>query len=80
MVKKIVFDPNVRKTLLDDKTGRETLLEIAAKSDIILPGISEGYYLFKSTDCEQIAKECKQLGAEMVIVKLGEKGSILFHF
>ena len=72
---KIVFDPNVRKTLLDDKTGRETLLEIAAKSDIILPGISEGYYLFKSTDCEEIAKECKQLGAEMAIVKLGEKGA-----
>jgi 2-dehydro-3-deoxygluconokinase len=72
---KIVFDPNIRKTLLDEKIGKEMLLEIAAKSDIILPGISEGDYLFQTTDCKEIATECKRLGAETVIVKLGEKGA-----
>lgn len=52
---KIVFDPNIRKTLLDEKVGRDMLLEIVAKADIILPGISEGDYLFQTKDCKQIA-------------------------
>ncbi|MBD1381264.1 sugar kinase [Metabacillus arenae] len=72
---KIVFDPNVRKTLLDERTGRDTLIKMAALSDIILPGISEGDFLFQTTDCEKIVRECKRLGAEKVIVKLGEKGA-----
>ncbi|MEC0297334.1 sugar kinase [Peribacillus frigoritolerans] len=72
---KIVFDPNIRKTLLDEKVGRDMLLEIVAKADIILPGISEGDYLFQTKDCKQIAAECKRLGAEMAIVKLGEEGA-----
>ncbi|MFJ5621611.1 sugar kinase [Peribacillus loiseleuriae] len=72
---KIVFDPNIRTTLLDETTGRATLLAIAAKSDVILPGMSEGEYLFQTTDCEEIADECKRLGAQTAIVKLGEKGA-----
>jgi len=72
---KIVFDPNIRKTLLDEKSGRGMLKELIGKSDIVLPGISEGEYLFDTKDCRKIAMECKRLGAKAAVVKLGEKGA-----
>ncbi|GKU81980.1 sugar kinase [Niallia sp. NCCP-28] len=72
---KIVFDPNIRKTLLDEKNGKEMLKELIAKSDIVLPGISEGEYLFETKDCQEIAQKCKRLGAKAAIVKLGENGA-----
>jgi 2-dehydro-3-deoxygluconokinase len=71
----IVFDPNVRRKLWSDELARRTLLRIAEKSDIILPGISEGEFLFNISSHEKIAQSFHQLGAKVVIVKLGEKGA-----
>lgn len=73
---KIVFDPNIRKKLWSEELeARQTLLEILKLSDIILPGISEGHFLFDSNDPEKISKKCIDLGAELVVVKLGENGA-----
>jgi 2-dehydro-3-deoxygluconokinase len=71
----IVFDPNVRRKLWDDALARKTLLKIAEQSDIILPGISEGEFLFNVNDQKEIAQLFHQLGAKVVVVKLGEKGA-----
>lgn len=71
----IVFDPNVRRKLWDDESARKTLLRIAEKSDIILPGISEGEFLFNVNHHKEIAQLFHQLGAKVVVVKLGEKGA-----
>ncbi|MFB5675924.1 sugar kinase [Paenibacillus terreus] len=71
----IVFDPNVRRKLWDDELARKTLLRIAEKSDIILPGISEGEFLFNVNHHKEIAQLFHQLGAKVVVVKLGEQGA-----
>ncbi|WP_080875253.1 sugar kinase [Oceanobacillus timonensis] len=71
----IVFDPNIRKKLLDKTRGVEQIKRIIGLSDIVLPGKSEGDFLFDTTDAVAISKYCRDLGAEAVVVKLGEKGA-----
>lgn len=75
--KKVVFDPNVRRKLWSDEEARETLLAIAAKADIALPGVSEGEFLFGVRDESEIAERLHQCGVEIVVIKLGEKGAYL---
>ncbi|GIO24873.1 sugar kinase [Oceanobacillus sp. J11TS1] len=71
----IVFDPNIRKKLLDIDSGVELIKKIIGLSDIVLPGKAEGEFLFTTTDSTEIAKHCRHLGAGTVVVKLGEKGA-----
>jgi 2-dehydro-3-deoxygluconokinase len=75
--KNVVFDPNVRRKLWSEEDARRTLLAIAEKADIVLPGVSEGEFLFGTTDHEKIAEHLHQLGVETVVIKLGEKGAYL---
>jgi 2-dehydro-3-deoxygluconokinase len=72
---KIVFDPNLRKKLWDEETARQTLLEIAGQSEIVLPGISEGQFLFGTNEPEKMAESFLQLGASLVVVKTGDEGA-----
>lgn len=73
--KKVVFDPNIRRKLWNDEEARNTLLAIAERSDIVLPGINEGRFLFGTDKCERIAELFHQIGVESVFIKLGEKGA-----
>lgn len=50
-------------------------MELAAQSDIVLPGVSEGEILVGETDAEKIAARFLDLGVKIVVVKLGEKGA-----
>ncbi len=75
---KVVFDPNLRKKLWTEEQARETLLAIAAQSDIILPGAAEGEFLFGDNDLEQLGQRFLDLGAKIVVLKLGEKGAHYF--
>jgi 2-dehydro-3-deoxygluconokinase len=72
---RIVFDPNLRKKLWDEKTAKKTLLEIAGQSDIILPGLSEGEFLFGTNDAAKMAESFLQLSASLVVVKTGKDGA-----
>ncbi|MYL43207.1 sugar kinase [Virgibacillus salexigens] len=71
----VVFDPNIRRKLWSEKEAKETLLRLIKRSDIILPGKSEGAFLFGTEDSEQISNGCMQLGAKLTVVKLGEEGA-----
>lgn len=71
----VVFDPNIRKTLKGSREIKKVLLEIASKSDIVLPGKSEGEYLTGETTPERMAKYFHGNGASIVIIKLGENGA-----
>ncbi|WP_077302619.1 sugar kinase [Virgibacillus pantothenticus] len=71
----IVFDPNVRRKLWEEKEAKETLLQIIEQSDIILPGKNEGKFIFGDENCEQIGKACIKLGAKLAVVKLGDQGA-----
>ncbi|WP_043932344.1 sugar kinase [Bacillus sp. EB01] len=72
---KVVFDPNLRKKLWSEEKARKTLLDIALQADIVLPGISEGEFLFGTSNHEEIASCFHDRGAELVVVKLGAKGA-----
>ncbi|MFM1651732.1 sugar kinase [Brevibacillus sp. B_LB10_24] len=74
----VVFDPNLRKKLWPEVSARKTLLEIAAQSDIILPGVSEGTFLFGDTDPAKLGQHFLELGAKIVVLKLGEQGAHYF--
>lgn len=71
----VVFDPNLRLKLWSEDTARQVLTDIIAQSDIVLPGIAEGEFLFNETDEHQIAQRILELGAKLVVVKLGAKGA-----
>ena len=72
---KIVFDPNLRRKLWSEEEARETLLKVAEMADVVLPGKSEGQFLFGTENPEQIAEAFLSLGAGLVVVKLGEEGA-----
>lgn len=72
---KVIFDPNLRLKLWSEEEARETLLNIISLSDIVLPGISEGEFLFNEKSEDKIAQHIVDLGPSTVIVKLGEKGA-----
>src|SRR5699024_6515301 len=52
----VVFDPNVRRKLWDDMKAKKTLLDIAKRVDIIIPGINEASFLLDNDDPKQVAK------------------------
>lgn len=72
---KIVFDPNYRAKLWNAETAKPVLLEMAAQSDIILPGMDEGKLLLGLSNPEEMADALIDLGAELVVVKLGSEGA-----
>ena len=72
---KIVFDPNLRRKLWSEEEARDTLLKVAEMADIVVPGKSEGQFLFGTENPEQIAESFLSLGAGLVVVKLGEDGA-----
>jgi 2-dehydro-3-deoxygluconokinase len=75
---KIVFDPNLRRKLWPEHKAREVLLKIASCADIVLPGISEGQFLFGESNPLLLGQKFLDLGASLVVIKLGEKGAVYF--
>lgn len=74
----VSFDPNIRPALWPDRAEMVRVLnEMAAKADLVLPGISEGKQLAGTSDPEQIADFYLAQGAKAVIVKLGARGSLV---
>lgn len=72
----ISFDPNIRPTLWETKEEMVSVLNnIASKSDMILPGISEGEILTGSDDPDEIADFYLTMGAKVVIIKVGAQGA-----
>lgn len=72
----ITFDPNLRLPLWKDKEEMKHVInDIAFKSDIVLPGISEGLILTGSDNPDDIADFYLDKGVKTVIIKLGSKGA-----
>lgn len=75
----VSFDPNLRESLWESKRAMiRTLNDLAAKADIVLPGVKEGSILMgsdKQESPEDIADFYQKLGAKIVVVKLGEEGA-----
>lgn len=70
------FDPNLRPTLWrSPEEMRTTLNALAAQCDWVLPGVAEGGFLTGHTQPERIAAHYRELGAKLVVVKLGPQGA-----
>lgn len=75
---KVVFDPNLRRKLWSEERARKVLLEIAALSDVILPGIDEGKFMFGEDNPEKLGQLFLEQGASLVVLKVGAKGAYYF--
>ena len=72
----ISFDPNLRPALWSDAAQmRDTLNDLAAQADWVLPGLDEGRQLTGQATPEAIAHFYVQAGASHVVVKLGADGA-----
>jgi 2-dehydro-3-deoxygluconokinase len=75
---RISFDPNLRPALWKDKAEMVRVInELAAKADLVLPGVSEGKILAGTDDPEAIADFYLKKGVKTVIVKVGAKGAFV---
>ncbi|WP_053219933.1 sugar kinase [Virgibacillus senegalensis] len=72
---KVVFDPNLRLKLWSEQEAAKTLMEIAAVSDIVLPGIDEGELMTGYKEEKQIAAALLDNGSKLVVIKLGAEGA-----
>jgi len=72
----ISFDPNLRPALWPSTEAmRETINDLAAQADWVLPGIDEGRLLTGGDSAAEIARFYRDRGAALVIVKLGAEGA-----
>lgn len=69
---RISFDPNLRPALWPSREAMvEALNALAAKADLILPGLGEGRILTGREEPGQVADFYLERGAKAVVVKLG---------
>ncbi|MGB4458159.1 MAG: PfkB family carbohydrate kinase, partial [Defluviitoga tunisiensis] len=69
---------NIRLKVWNNKGQmRKTILDIASKSDIILPGLSEAKILLEISDEIEILNRFLELGPKIVVLKVGEDGAYL---
>lgn len=74
----ISFDPNLRPQLWPSQDVMvQTLNQLAAKADIVLPGTAEGKILMGSDDPKKINAFYLQHGARAVITKCGSDGAFV---
>jgi dehydrogluconokinase len=72
----VSFDTNLRPTLWPSaEVMRREINALAAKADWVLPGIEEGLLLTGHDQPEAVAKFYRDLGAKLVVVKLGAAGA-----
>jgi len=72
----VSFDPNLRPTLwATPELMRESINDLATRADWVLPGMEEGRFLTGETTPEGVARFYRQLGAKLVVVKLGAEGA-----
>ncbi|MCD6508856.1 MAG: sugar kinase [Thermoprotei archaeon] len=74
---KVTFDPNLRPELLDVDTIRRICAPMLALSDIVMPSEAEAQALTGKEDPLEAGRELLRHGAEIVVIKMGEKGSML---
>ena len=72
----VSFDPNLRPTLWPSlEVMRREINRMGALADWVLPGLEEGRLLTGAATPEGIARYYRDLGAHLVVVKLGPDGA-----
>ena len=74
----ISFDPNLRRKLWGEEEARRVLLSLIPLCDVFLPGVDEAQFLLGNQSIEDYGKMFLEMGPKVVVLKLGEEGSIGF--
>ncbi len=74
----ISFDPNLRRKLWSEEEAREVLLSLIPLCDVFLPGLEEAEFLSGEHSIEEYGQLFLDMGAQLVILKLGAEGSVGF--
>nr|WP_106780504.1 sugar kinase [Lysinibacillus timonensis] len=72
----IIFDPNIRFKLWEEKEAREVILAIAEQADYILIGISEAEFLVGTTDHQEICRLLTKKDSQVVVIKKGADATV----
>jgi 2-dehydro-3-deoxygluconokinase len=72
----VVLDPNYRSKLWDPTEARSVMRDLAARCDLLLPGMDEAELLTGESDPEVAARQLAKLGPGLVVVKLGADGAL----
>ncbi|MFA9557833.1 sugar kinase [Evansella sp. AB-rgal1] len=72
----VSFDPNLRRKLWSEEVARDTLLSLIPLCDIFMPGLDEAEFLLGSKTEEEYCQAFLDMGAKLVVLKLGTKGSM----
>lgn len=71
----VSFDPNIRRKLLSIEEAREKILSLIPLADIFLPGVDEAELLLGKKSNQEYLQTFNEMGAKVVVLKLGEEGS-----
>lgn len=73
----VVFDPNIRRKLLQHEQQKQWLKDIACQCDFFLPNMQEVRYLYdiQSEDAEEVLAELHSLLTAAIILKNGNDGT-----
>ncbi|WP_027092326.1 sugar kinase [Cohnella thermotolerans] len=74
----VSFDPNLRRKLWSEEKARKTLLSLIPLCDIFMPGLEEAEFLAGPMTEEAYGAHFLTMGTGVVVLKLGEEGSIGF--
>jgi 2-dehydro-3-deoxygluconokinase len=72
---KVVFDPNMRFRLWTADEARTVFLDLARKSDILLPSLTEAEILTGFREPNSMLDGLRSLGPSQVILKAGDRGA-----
>jgi 2-dehydro-3-deoxygluconokinase len=72
----VTLDPNYRSKLWSGDDFRRVLRDLAARCDILLPGVEEAELLTGESDPEVAARDLQGLGPTCVVLKLGARGAL----
>ncbi len=72
---KVVFDPNMRFRLWTVEQARDVFLDLARKSDILIPSLTEAEILTGFTGYESMLDALRGLGPQQVVLKAGDQGA-----
>jgi 2-dehydro-3-deoxygluconokinase len=72
---KVVFDPNMRFRLWTVDEARTVFLDLARKSDILVPSLTEAEILTGFTEPNSMLDGLRSLGPSQVILKAGDQGA-----
>jgi 2-dehydro-3-deoxygluconokinase len=70
----VVFDPNMRFRLWPKEEARTVFLELARRSDVLLPSLVDAEILCGEREIDAAMDRLRELGPRRIAIKLGEKG------